>query len=151
MNHDINLQSVVHSLVNYRDGSVLAQLGTPDMRTPISYALAWPERMETNTSKLDLAKVKNLSFQTPDYKKFPAINISRNCLKGGAVPPIILNAANEIAVGAFLENRIGFLDIVKIVEEALAKIHYGNLNCIEDIYSCDIEAREKSLEILSGL
>ena len=147
----IHPQSVIHSLVNYKDGSVLAQLGTPDMRTPISYALAWPERMETNTNKLDLAKVGNLSFQAPDHRRFPAIDISRNCLKGGAVPPIVLNAANEIAVDAFLENRIGFLDIVRIVEEVLAKIHFGNLKSIEDIYSCDIEAREKSLEILSGL
>ena len=147
----IHPQSVIHSLVNYKDGSVLAQLGTPDMRTPISYALAWPERMETSINKLDLAKIGNLTFQAPDYEKFPAINISRSCLKGGGALPIILNAANEIAVDAFLKKRIGFLDIIKVVEEALSKTHYGNLSAIEDIYSCDKESREKTSEILSNL
>ncbi len=147
----IHPQSVIHSLVNYKDGSVLAQLGNPDMRTPISYALAWPERMETSINKLDLAKIGNLTFQAPDYEKFPAINISRNCLKGGGALPIILNAANEIAVDAFLKKRIGFLDIIKVVEEALSKTHYGNLSAIEDIYSCDKESREKTSEILSNL
>src|SRR3546814_3940215 len=109
-------QSVVHSLVAYVDGSVLAQLGSPDMRTPIAYALAWPRRMAAPSPRLDLAKIANLTFEAPDLQRFPALALARHALKSGGAAPTILNAANEVAVGSFLAGRIGFLDIVRVVD-----------------------------------
>ncbi|HYD72889.1 MAG TPA: 1-deoxy-D-xylulose-5-phosphate reductoisomerase [Candidatus Binatia bacterium] len=116
----IHPQSIVHSLVHYCDGSVLAQLSAPDMRTPISYALAWPDRAAVATPRLNLAATGALDFQTPDLERFPALGLARSALRAGPSRANALNAANEIAVGAFLAGRIGFLDIGRIVEEALA-------------------------------
>ena len=111
----IHPQSIIHSMVSYMDGSVLAQLGTPDMRTPISYALAWPNRMSTPSKKLDLTEIGTLDFSKPDEARFPSLNITREVLQNGGSAPTILNASNEVAVYAFLEGKIGFLDIAKIV------------------------------------
>ncbi len=123
----VHPQSIVHGLVAYRDGSVLAQLGPPDMRTPIAYALAWPERIAAPTKRLDLAAIGRLSFEPPDEGRFPALRIARDALIRGGSCPTVLNAANETAVGAFLEGRIGFLDIAETVERTLEAIPSGKL------------------------
>ena len=115
----IHPQSVVHSLVEYVDGSVLAQLGSPDMRIAIAYALAWPERMATPAERIDLARIGKLDFEAPDVERFPALRIAREALEAGGAAPIVVNAANEVAVAAFLAGAIRFTDIVTAVEEAL--------------------------------
>jgi len=115
----VHPQSVIHSLVEYVDGSVLAQLGSPDMRVPIAHALAWPDRMETPVARLDLAQIARLTFEPPDSQRFPALSLARHALKCGGAAPTILNAANEVAVAAFLAQRIGFLDIAATVERVL--------------------------------
>jgi 1-deoxy-D-xylulose-5-phosphate reductoisomerase len=147
----VHPQSVVHSMVSYNDGSILAQMGAPDMRIPISYALAWPNRMKTPAEKLDLSKIGSLSFQKPDFKQFPALSLARDALKMGGAMPTILNAANEVAVGSFLEEKIGFLDIVSVTEEVLGQIQNIALNKLDDIVLCDIEARKKAEELVCSL
>ncbi|MFZ1990279.1 MAG: 1-deoxy-D-xylulose-5-phosphate reductoisomerase, partial [Alphaproteobacteria bacterium] len=122
----VHPESVVHSLVAYVDGSVLAQLGTPDMRTPIAYSLAWPTRMPTPSKRLDLSVVGKLTFEAPDPERFPALALARECLQTGGGIPTVMNAANEIAVQAFLDRRIGFLDIVSVVRRAVEEMS-GNL------------------------
>ncbi|HXC90180.1 MAG TPA: 1-deoxy-D-xylulose-5-phosphate reductoisomerase [Stellaceae bacterium] len=143
----IHPQSVIHSLVSYRDGSVLAQLGSPDMRTPIAYALAWPERIATPTKRLDLAAVGRLTFEAPDARRFPALRLAREALARGGGTPTVLNAANETAVHAFLEGRIGFLDIVETVEATLAAVPADNLETLEDVYNYDQQAREAATRL----
>ncbi|MGH7046961.1 MAG: 1-deoxy-D-xylulose-5-phosphate reductoisomerase [Stellaceae bacterium] len=143
----VHPQSIIHSMVNYRDGSVLAHLGTPDMRTPIAYALAWPERIATPTSRLDLAAIGRLTFEPPDAKRFPALRVAREALQQGGGSPIVLNAANEIAVNAFLEGRIGFLDIVGIVEDTLAAIPTGTVRSLDDVYRFDLASRETAARL----
>lgn len=118
----VHPQSVVHSLVHYVDGSVLAQMGAPDMRIPISYALAWPDRAPVSTERLDLVKVGQLSFEAPDHGRFPALGLARTALKTSAAATTALNAANEVAVEAFLQGRIGFLDIARLVEDSLGQL-----------------------------
>ncbi|MBM3511233.1 MAG: 1-deoxy-D-xylulose-5-phosphate reductoisomerase [Alphaproteobacteria bacterium] len=137
----IHPQSVVHSLVAYVDGTVLAQLGTPDMRTPIAYALGWPDRMATPTARLDLVKLAQLTFEAPDVQRFPALALAREALQSGGAAPTILNAANEVAVGGFLERRIGFLDISRIVERTLASVAPAPVASIDDIRAVDGAAR----------
>lgn len=138
----VHPQSIVHSAVVYRDGSVLAQLGSPDMRTPIAYALAWPDRIETPTKRLDLAAVGRLTFEPPDERRFPALRVAREALLHGGGCPTVLNAANETAVHAFLDGRIGFLDIVDTVERTLEAIPEGRLESLDDVYNFDTAARE---------
>lgn len=130
----IHPESIVHSMVAYVDGSVLAQLGSPDMRTPISYALAWPGRMNTPSERLNLAQIAQLTFQEPDSKRFPALRVAREALQAGGAAPTILNAANEVAVEAFLTGRVGFLDIVRLCEEVLG-IFAGRNALPEDLQS----------------
>jgi 1-deoxy-D-xylulose-5-phosphate reductoisomerase len=146
----VHPQSIVHGLVAYRDGSVLAQLGPPDMRTPIAYALAWPERIAAPTKRLDLAAIGRLSFEPPDDRRFPALRVARDALIGGGGCPTVLNAANETAVGAFLEGRIGFLDIVETVERTLAAIPAGKLDTLEDVYEFDAMARRTADGLMGG-
>jgi 1-deoxy-D-xylulose-5-phosphate reductoisomerase len=146
----VHPQSIVHGAVVYRDGSVLAQLGSPDMRTPIAYALAWPGRIETPTKRLDLAAVGRLTFEPPDERRFPALRVAREALIRGGGCPTILNAANETAVHAFLDGRIGFLDIVETVERTLETIPGGKLESLDDVYNFDTTAREIAAG-LSGL
>jgi 1-deoxy-D-xylulose-5-phosphate reductoisomerase len=117
----VHPQSVVHCLVTYEDGSTLAHLSAPDMRTPIAFALAWPRRINSPSRKLDLAALGQLQFQAPSHDRFPCLNIALDCLQSGGLAPTILNAANEIAVEAFLHKRIGFLDIPRVVEATLEK------------------------------
>ena len=137
----IHPQSVIHSLVEYVDGSVLAQLGSPDMRIPIAYALAWPDRMETPAQRLDLAAIARLDFGEPDLERFPALRLAREALEAGGAAPAVLNAANEIAVATFLEGRIAFPDIVKLVELALQENESSAPQSIEDVFEIDREVR----------
>jgi len=146
----VHPQSIVHSAVVYRDGSVLAQLGSPDMRTPIAYALAWPDRIETPAKRLDLAAVGRLTFESPDEQRFPALRVAREALTRGVGCPTVLNAANETAVHAFLKGRIGFLDIVETVERTLESMPGGKLESLDDVYNFDITAREVAAR-LSGV
>jgi 1-deoxy-D-xylulose-5-phosphate reductoisomerase len=115
----VHPQSIIHSLVAYKDGSVLAQLGAPDMRIPIAHALAWPNRIETSAPRLDLASISGLTFEQPDPVRFPALRLARGAIQTGQGAPTVLNAANEVAVDAFLERKIGFLDIAMLVEDTL--------------------------------
>ncbi len=138
----VHAQSIVHGAVVYRDGSVLAQLGSPDMRTPIAYALAWPDRISAPTKRLDLAAVGKLTFEAPDEERFPALRVAREALLRGGGAPTVLNAANETAVHAFLEGRIGFLEIVEAVEATLAAVPADNLKSLEDVYNYDRAARD---------
>jgi 1-deoxy-D-xylulose-5-phosphate reductoisomerase len=137
----VHPQSVVHSLVAYRDGSVLAQLGTPDMRTPIAYCLGWPERIATPSERLNLAKVASLTFEAPDHERFPALTLAREALRRGRGAPTLLNAANEIAVAAFLAGRIGFLGIVEVVSDVLATVPDPRPATLEDVDALDAAAR----------
>jgi 1-deoxy-D-xylulose-5-phosphate reductoisomerase len=146
----VHPQSIVHGAVVYRDGSVLAQLGSPDMRTPIAYALAWPNRIETPAKRLDLAAIGRLTFEAPDEHRFPALRVAREALVCGGGCPTVLNAANETAVRAFLDGLIGFLDIVETVERTLEAIPGGKLESLDDVYNFDTTARETAAS-LSGL
>jgi 1-deoxy-D-xylulose-5-phosphate reductoisomerase len=137
----VHRQSVVHSLVEYVDGSVLAQLGTPDMRTPIACALAWPDRMATPGERLDLVKVGRLDFEAPDPVRFPALRLARAALVAGGARPAILNAANEIAVAAFLAGRIGYLEIAAIVADTLACFDPPAPETLDAVLDVDREAR----------
>jgi len=147
----VHPQSVVHSLVAYVDGSVLAQLGSPDMRTPIAYALAWPKRMAAPSERLDLAKVATLSFEAPDEIRFPALRLARSALKAGQGAPCILNAANEVAVKAFLDRRIGFLDIARVVEECLARVNANAAGSLEEIHGLDQAARAEATRRIEAI
>jgi 1-deoxy-D-xylulose-5-phosphate reductoisomerase len=140
----IHPQSVLHSLVAYRDGSVLGQLGTPDMRVPISYALAWPERIETPAARLDLAKVGQLTFEMPDPVRFPALELARRALQTGGAAPTILNAANEVAVHGFLSGRLGFLDIARVVESTLGSVTAPAPASIDEVRAIDAEVRTRA-------
>lgn len=137
----VHPQSVVHSMVEYQDGSVLAQMGSPDMRTPISYCLAWPDRMVAPVEQLDLAKIGQLSFEAPDQDRFPCLKLAKDALAQGGWAPAVLNAANEVAVAAFLENRIGFMDIPHVVESVLGGYDAPVPANIADILALDSEAR----------
>jgi len=138
----VHPQSIVHSAVAYRDGSVLAQLGSPDMRTPIAYALVWPGRIETPAKRLDLPAIGRLTFEPPDERRFPALRVAREALMRGGGCPTVLNAANEMAVRGFLDGRIGFLDIVETVERTIETIPQGPLESLDDVYNFDKMARE---------
>jgi 1-deoxy-D-xylulose-5-phosphate reductoisomerase len=144
----VHPQSVIHSMVAYHDGSTLAQLGPPDMRTPISFTLGWPERIETKATQLDLAAIGNLTFLEPDSERFPALRLAREALETGGSLPTVLNAANEIAVAAFLDKRIGFLRISEVVEETMHRVAGGNIDSLEAITAFDGEARRLAMEIL---
>jgi 1-deoxy-D-xylulose-5-phosphate reductoisomerase len=146
----INHQSVIHGMVVYRDGSVLAQLGAPDMRTPIAYTLGWPRRMTAPTPRLDLAALGRLTFAAPDDQRFPALRLARAALQQGGASPTILNAANEIAVHAFLEREIGFLDIARIVERTLENLGNNRIASLEDVHNFDKEARQVAGSLVGG-
>ena len=147
----VHPQSVVHSMVEYIDGSVLAQMGCPDMRTAISYALAWPERMETPVEQLDLAKIGQLTFEAPDPVRFPALRLAREALEEGGSAPTVLNAANEVAVHTFLDNRLKFLDICRVVEDTLEAIQNRPVSSLEDVFQLDEESRRTAGDLLKKL
>jgi 1-deoxy-D-xylulose-5-phosphate reductoisomerase len=138
----VHPQSVVHSLVEFVDGSVLAQLGTPDMRIPIAYALAWPERFETGAQRLDLAALARLDFEAPDPERFPALRLARRALEAGGSAPVVLNAANEVAVASFLAGAIRFPDVVSLVDNALEELDFAAPASISDVVEIDRRTRE---------
>jgi 1-deoxy-D-xylulose-5-phosphate reductoisomerase len=146
----VHPQSVIHSMVEYRDGSVLAQMGAPDMRTPISYTLGWPERHSFPAERLNLAKTGSLTFCEPDTVKFPAIRLAREALNTGKSAPTTLNASNEVAVQGFLTGKIGFLDIAAVVEECLNRAEVVELASIEDIFECDRQSRELARVVMAS-
>jgi 1-deoxy-D-xylulose-5-phosphate reductoisomerase len=146
----IHPQSVIHGLVTYHDGSVLAHLGTPDMRTPIAYALGWPGRTAAPMQRLDLAQVGRLTFEAPDPERFPALRLAREALRAGNGCPTVLNAANETAVHAFIEGRIGFLDIAATVERTLERTPRVSLDSLADVYNLDKAARELAAELVAA-
>ncbi|WP_457574938.1 1-deoxy-D-xylulose-5-phosphate reductoisomerase [Desulfolithobacter sp.] len=137
----IHPQSVVHSLVEYVDGSVVAQLGIPDMRIPIAYALSYPERLGLGLSRLSLSECGRLDFEKPDYDRFPALRLAFDCLEQGGTWPAALNAANEIAVDAFLDGRIGFTDISRVVARTTRKVEHGDDRDLDAILEADRKAR----------
>jgi 1-deoxy-D-xylulose-5-phosphate reductoisomerase len=134
-------QSVIHSLVEYVDGSVLAQLGNPDMRTPIAHALAWPERIESGVSSLDLFQIARLDFEAPDLLRFPCLRLAFEAVHTGGSAPAILNAANEVAVAAFLDERLPFTAIPEVVEETLQRLPVVEPENLDGLLAIDAEAR----------
>jgi 1-deoxy-D-xylulose-5-phosphate reductoisomerase len=146
----IHPQSVIHSMVEFVDGSVLAQLGSPDMRIPIAYALAWPERMATPAQRLDLAAIARLDFDAPDLERFPALRLAREALEGGAASPVVLNAANEVTVAAFLAGEIRFPDIVRLVEKTLTDARFDAPRSIDDVLEIDRVTRERARAMMKA-
>jgi 1-deoxy-D-xylulose-5-phosphate reductoisomerase len=140
----IHPQSVIHSMVEFIDGSVLAQLGSPDMRIPIAFALAWPERMATPAQRLDLATIARLDFETPDLERFPTLRLAREALEAGGAAPIVLNAANEIAVARFLAGELRFGDIPALVEDALRAGGFDAPRSIGDVLEIDRVTRGRT-------
>ena len=147
----VHPQSVIHSMVEYRDRSTLAQLGSPDMRIPIAHALAWPRRIATPCQPLDLARIGRLDFEAPDLERFPALRLAREAAQAGGATPAILNAANEVAVAAFLEGRIGFLDIAMIVEDVLNRYSAASPSSIDDVLVADGQARKQADLVMERL
>jgi len=146
----IHPQSVIHSMVEFVDGSVLAQLGTPDMRIPIAYALAWPERMRTPAQRLDLTAVARLDFEAPDFDRFPALKLARHALEAGGDAPVVLNAANEVAVASFLSGEISFPEIVRVVEEAIGDADFDAPRSIGDVLEIDRVTRERARAMMKA-
>jgi 1-deoxy-D-xylulose-5-phosphate reductoisomerase len=146
----VHPQSVIHGLVYYKDGSVLAQLGSPDMRTPIANTLGWPRRIAAPSPRLDLAALGRLTFEPPDPERFPALRVARAALEEGGAAPAILNAANEIAVAAFLDGAIGFLDIAAIVEETLIGLERYPIAVLDDVYGTDRSARDMARRLIGN-
>jgi 1-deoxy-D-xylulose-5-phosphate reductoisomerase len=146
----VHPQSIIHGLVHYADGSVTAQLGAPDMTTPIAVALAWPQRMATSTARLDLARMGTLTFEAPDPERFPALRLAEAALKAGGAAPTILNAANEVAVELFLDRRIGFLDIAALVERVLERLGDQPLHALADVMAADSAARRAAAEMAAA-
>lgn len=137
----IHPESIIHSMVRYNDGSVIAQMGNPDMRTPIAYGLAWPERIDSGVEPLDFFKLAQLNFQAPDYEVFPALSLSSKAFKQGGTTPAVLNAANEIAVASFLQEQISFLRISELVDDALQHHQHQQADSIESVLHADMWAR----------
>ena len=142
----VHPQSVIHSMVEYIDGSVLAQLGTPDMRTPIAYSLAWPERISAPSAKLDLAELATLTFEKPDLERFPCLRLAQEALNEGAAAAIVLNAANEVAVRSFLDENIGFMDIPRVVESCLERHDEDTVTSIDAVKEIDARTRVAAAE-----
>jgi len=137
----VHPQSVIHSLVAYVDGSVLAHLGSPDMRTPIAYALGWPRRMHAPAARLNLAKLRQLTFEPPDFERFPCLRLAQEALRAGGTAPTVLNAANEVAVQAFLDRAIGFGEIARTVERVLSAATFVDADSLEAVAHADAEGR----------
>jgi 1-deoxy-D-xylulose-5-phosphate reductoisomerase len=147
----VHPQSVIHSMVEYKDRSTIAQLGCPDMRVPIASALAWPGRMETPCKPLDLVATGRLDFEAPDEARFPALRLAREAIVAGGSAAAVMNAANEITVAAFLDGRIGFLDIARIVEDVMTRIEAASVATIEDVLAVDLAARRLAERLTTEL
>jgi 1-deoxy-D-xylulose-5-phosphate reductoisomerase len=146
----VHPQSIVHSLVEYVDGSMLAQLGNPDMRTPIAHALGWPERLSSGVESLDILRAARLDFEAPDLERFPALRLARSAAEAGGTAPAVLNAANEVAVGAFLERQLAFPEIAAVIERVLACQPTLPARCVEDILAADGWARRQAQTAIAG-
>ena len=146
----VHPQSIIHSLVEYLDGSLLAQLGSPDMRTPIACALSWPERMASGVEFLDLVKTSRLDFRAPDPQKFRCLALAQSAARAGGLTPVALNAANEVAVHAFLERRLNFPGIAAVIEEVVTRCPAGAIGGLEDVLAADAEARRLASERIDG-
>ena len=144
-------QSIVHSLVEYVDGSVLAQLASPDMRTPIAHALAWPERIPAGVEFLDLLKAGRLDFRAPDYDKFRCLALAQAAARAGGLHPVVLNAANEVAVEAFLERRLNFPGIAAVIEAVVQRSAGGAVGGLDDVLAADAEGRPRARERIVGM
>ena len=144
----VHPQSVIHSAVQYRDGSVLAQLGKPDMRTPIAYAMAWPERIDAGVAALDLFQVGRLDFYAPDFERFRCLQLAYDVLRAGGTAPAILNAANEVAVAAFLDGKLSFLNIAQLNEAVLMALPAGPEGSLEDVLGADAAARALAQQMI---
>lgn len=147
----VHPQSIIHSMVEYIDGSVVAQLGTPNMKTPIAYALAYPNRIISGSPKLDFSTLSDLTFEKPDYKRFPCLGLAFEALKVGGVAPAVLNAANEMAVAAFLANKIKFYDINAIIKNTMDNFASQDYSSIEEIIGIDKEARSFATKLMGNL
>ncbi len=147
----IHPQSVIHSMVEYVDGSVLAQMGNPDMRTPIAHALAWPERMESGVASLDLIATARLDFSAPDYQRFPCLALAEQAAKTGGTAPAVLNAANEIAVEYFLNRRLGFTQIPTLIASVMEKIAITEPSDLAHVQAADAEARHLATQLIKQL
>jgi len=147
----IHPQSVIHSMVSYTDGSVIAELGNPDMRTPIANALAFPERIESGVAQLDLTVVGTLQFEKPDFQRFPCLALAFEALVAGGTAPALLNAANEVAVQAFLDERIGFRDIDRVIARVMHENEHGAASSIDAVMAQDARARQAASLIVAGL
>ena len=137
----IHPQSVIHSMVSYNDGSVIAQMGNPDMRTPIAYGLGFPERIKAGVQPLDLTKIGRLDFEPLDIKRFPCVEIAYQAMRTGGTAPAIMNAANEVAVAAFLSERISFTSIPSVIQDTLERLKSNAVSCLEDVFEADVRAR----------
>jgi len=144
----VHPQSVIHSLVEYVDGSVLAQLGNPDMRTPIAYGLAYPERIDAGVAPLDLFKIATMNFTAPDFERFPCLALAYQALRAAGTAPAVLNAANEVAVAAFLDKQISFLSIPRVIKSVLDALPVGIVGCLDDVLGADAEARRAAQQQL---
>jgi len=147
----VHPQSIIHSLVEYVDGSFVAQLGQADMRTPIACALAWPERIAAGTEALDLTTLGTLSFETPDETTFPCLRLARAALVAGGTTPVVLNAANEVAVAAFLGGRVGFGAIAEVVEKTLAATETPPMDSLDTVLAVDAVSRARAQMVIKGL
>jgi 1-deoxy-D-xylulose-5-phosphate reductoisomerase len=147
----VHPQSVIHSLVEYVDGSVLAQLGNPDMRTPIAYGLAYPERIDAGVAPLDLFKVATMDFTAPDFERFPCLALAYQALRAAGTAPAVLNAANEVAVAAFLDKQIPFLSIPRVIEAVLDALPVSRVGCLDDVLGADAEARQAAQQQIHDL
>lgn len=145
----VHPQSVIHSMVQYRDGSVIAELGQPDMRTPIAYGMAWPERIDAGVKHLDLFDIARLDFTEPDHETFPCLNLAKDAFERGGICPAVLNAANEIAVAAFLAEQISFLAIPELIQKVMSLCPEKLVHCLDDILAADKWAREQANSILA--
>jgi 1-deoxy-D-xylulose-5-phosphate reductoisomerase len=145
----VHPQSIIHSMVQYSDGSVIAELGQPDMRTPIAYGMAWPERIDAGVKHLDLFEIAQLDFVAPDHEMFPCLNLAKAAFERGGICPAVLNATNEIAVAAFLLEQISFLAIPKIIEKIMAICPDKTVQCLEDVLAADLWAREQAKSVLA--
>ena len=146
----VHPQSVIHSMVEYVDGSVLAQLGNPDMRTPIAYALGFPERIESGVASLDLFKIARLDFEAPDEQRFPCIALAYAALRAGASAPAVLNAANEVAVVAFLDRQLAFQAIASVIEQTLEQVSSTPVDTLQQVLAADAAARHVAQDLIAG-
>ncbi len=147
----IHKQSIIHSMVDYVDGSVLAQMGNPDMRTPIAHAMAYPERFDSGVTPLDIFEVAHMDFEKPNLERFPCLRLAQEAITAGGIMPTILNAANECAVEAFLNEKVAFTDIAMIIEKTMAEFNPDNANSLDIVLDADNKARQVAENIIAGL